>query len=64
MSAAQVELVAKHDSLIESAECVVATLDGDTYGLTVADQLEALRMAARDLKESLTQWRDVTRGTN
>lgn len=40
------------------AECVVATVYGDTYGLTEAEQLEAIRLATAPLRELLKAWEE------
>lgn len=40
--------------LREACEWVHATANGNTYGLTVADQLEALRLAAAMCSEALS----------
>lgn len=39
--------------LIEAAEAMVATAFGNTSGLTEADRIEAMRMAATALDEAL-----------
>lgn len=43
--------------LLDACECVVATAKGNTYGLTEADQLAALRMAAKYLEEALQRYK-------
>lgn len=39
--------------MIEAAEAMVATAFGNTSGLTEADQIEAMRMAAKALDDAL-----------
>ena len=39
--------------LREACEIVHATANGNTYGLTVEEQLEALRLAARHCSEAI-----------
>lgn len=43
----------ERDKYSEACDWVHATANGNTYGLTVADQLEALRMAASMCTEAL-----------
>lgn len=43
----------KMKDLIEAAEAMVATVFGNGYGLTEAEQIEAMKMAATALKEAL-----------
>lgn len=48
---------AKLREILEAAEAVVATAFGNTYGLTEAEQLEAIRMAAGVLQDELAKVR-------
>lgn len=41
--------------LTEAIESVIATLNGNTYGLNESEQLEALRLACKLLEESTNQ---------
>ncbi len=43
----------KMAEIVDAAEAVVATAFGNIDGLTEADQLEALRMAAAALRDAL-----------
>ena len=49
---ADVLLIAAAPELLESAEAVVATAWGETYGLSEAEQLEALRLACKALRDA------------
>jgi len=44
---------ARFREVVEAAECVVATAFGNTDGLSEADQITALRMAAAGLRNAL-----------
>jgi hypothetical protein len=47
------KLEAENAKLREACEIVHATANGNTYGLTVEEQLEALRLAARHCSKAI-----------
>lgn len=54
---AQCEQCSSIKPVLDACDAVVATLHGNPYGLSVADQLEALRMAASELEQQLNHYR-------
>ena len=51
----------RKDGLIEAAECVIATVFGNAYGLTETSQLEAIRLAVEELRKQLMCEGEISR---
>ena len=43
-------------TIVGACECVVATARGETWGLTIEDQLKAMHLAADGCAEALELW--------